>query len=158
MAYKEHMLNIDLITVGKMKKGPLFELQEEYQKRIRWPLSLHEIESRYSDPVTMNDDENRKIASRLSPGAYVVVLDERGQGLRSLDFADTLQKMQDNGAEHMQFIIGGSDGLNDTVRNEASFLLSFGQQTWPHQMARIMLLEQIYRAQQIMAGHPYHKE
>jgi 23S rRNA (pseudouridine1915-N3)-methyltransferase len=152
------MLNIDLITVGKLKKGPYFDLQEDYTKRIKWPLALHEIESRYRDPVTMNEDENRKILTRLNPSAYIIVLDERGDGLRSLAFADTIQKMQNNGAEHIQFIIGGAEGLTEEVRDHASFLLSFGRQTWPHQMARIMLLEQIYRAQQIMIGHPYHKE
>ncbi|MCB9963858.1 MAG: 23S rRNA (pseudouridine(1915)-N(3))-methyltransferase RlmH [Rhodospirillales bacterium] len=152
------MLSLDLITVGKLKKGPLFDLQEEYQKRIRWPLTLHQIESRYSDPQNMNDDENRKIIDHLSPNSFVIVLDERGDGLRSLDFAETIQKMQNNGEEHLQFVIGGADGLNETVRDRAGFLLSFGRQTWPHMMARIMLLEQIYRAQQILSGHPYHRE
>ena len=152
------MLNIDLIAVGKLKKGPFFELQQDYAKRIRWTLNLHQIESRYKEPQNMNDDENRKILQLINPAAFKIVMDERGEGLRSLDFADTLRKMQDTGATHFQFIIGGADGLNDEVRNQADFMLSFGQQTWPHMMARVMLLEQIYRAQQIMAGHPYHKE
>jgi len=153
------MLTIDLIAVGKLKKGPYFELQQDYAKRItRWSLDLHQIESRYKEPQNMNDDENRKIMQLITPAAFKIVLDERGEGLRSLDFAETIRKMQDTGVSHFQFMIGGAEGLNDEVRNHADFMLSFGQQTWPHMLARVMLLEQIYRAQQILAGHPYHKE
>jgi 23S rRNA (pseudouridine1915-N3)-methyltransferase len=152
------MLHFDVIAVGKLKKGAYHDLQEDYLKRVRWPLNLYEVESRYSDPDQMNADENRKIKDHLSANAFIMVMDERGDGLRSLDFAETLQKMQNNGVDQMQFVIGGADGVNDEVRDQASLMLSFGQQTWPHMMARVMLLEQIYRAQQILAGHPYHRE
>lgn len=152
------MLKLDLIAVSKVKKGAWRDLQDEYAERIRWPLNLHEIESRHSDPAAANEDENEKILKLLQPDAFVIVLDERGQGLRSLDFAQTIEKMQNNAVEHIQFVIGGADGLIDEVRDQAGFMLSFGQQTWPHVLARVMLLEQIYRAQQILAGHPYHRE
>lgn len=152
------MLHLDLIAAGKLKKGPLFDLQQDYLTRIRWPLNLHEIESRYNEPDNMNADENRKILGLINPSAFIIVMDERGDGLRSLDFADTIRKLRDNGTEHLQFLIGGADGLSEEVRDKASFMLSFGRQTWPHMMVRVMLLEQIYRAQQILAGHPYHRE
>lgn len=152
------MLGLDILAVGRMKAGALQTLADDYRKRITWPLAVHEIESRYTDPRTAQEDEERKILAHLAPHAFVVVLDERGNGLRSLDFAQTLNRLQTEGEERVQFIIGGADGLTDAVRSRAAFLLSFGQQTWPHMMARVMLLEQIYRAQQILARHPYHRE
>ncbi len=152
------MLHLDIIAVGKLKKGPLADLADEYLKRITWPLTLHEIESPYREAPNQQADEERKILEKLRSHAFVVVLDERGNGLKSLDFARTLERLQNEGEEHVQFIIGGADGLTDAVRARAGFLLSFGQQTWPHMLARVMLLEQIYRARQILSGHPYHRE
>ncbi|OUT90945.1 MAG: hypothetical protein CBB87_07390 [Micavibrio sp. TMED27] len=151
-------MKIDLITIGRLKKGPLFDLCADYQKRIGWPLNLIECESKHSDATKANDDEQALILSHLRNDAVVVVLDERGNGLKSLDFAKTIEKFQNIGERHMQFVIGGADGLNDEIRNRASILLSFGQQTWPHMLARVMILEQIYRAQQILKNHPYHRE
>lgn len=152
------MIKIDVIAVGRLKKGPFHELSEEYLKRTRWQLAVHEIESKYTEPAHIQGDESRKIKEYIDNDAFVIVLDERGDGLRSLDFAKTIEKLQNNGNDHIQFIIGGADGLTDDIRDRANLLLSFGQQTWPHLFARIMLLEQIYRAQQILAGHPYHRE
>ncbi len=139
------MLKIDVIAVGRLRKGPLFDLAREYTKRITWPLSVHEI-------------DNEKISKHIENSAFVIALDERGSNLRSLDFANKLENLQNTGERHIQFIIGGSDGLSDEIKSRANLLLSFGQQTWPHLLARVMLLEQIYRAQQIMIGHPYHRE
>src|SRR5688572_6784684 len=152
------MIKIDVIAVGRLRKGPYYELIQEYQKRTKWSLSIHEIESKYTEPVHVQGDEARKINELIKNSAFVIVLDERGDGLRSLDFAKTMEKLQNNGNDHIQFVIGGADGLTDVVRDRANLLLSFGQQTWPHMLARVMLLEQIYRAQQILSGHPYHRE
>lgn len=152
------MLRIDIIAAGRLKKGPLLDLCQEYQKRLKWKVSLHEIESRYTESDNVQADEQRKISEKIDPSAFVIVLDERGNGLRSLDFAKTIENLQNTGEGHLQFIIGGADGLTEDVRARANLLLSFGQQTWPHMLARVMLLEQIYRAQQILIGHPYHRE
>ena len=152
------MLDIDLIAVGRMKDEAMASLSDDYYKRIRWRLKLYEITSRKDDAKKRYDEDMQKILAKLDDQAFIVVLDERGNGLKSLDFANTLQKLRDTGENKVQFIIGGADGLCDAVRNHASFLLSFGQQTWPHMLARIMLLEQIYRAQTIIDGHPYHKQ
>ncbi|MCB1784314.1 MAG: 23S rRNA (pseudouridine(1915)-N(3))-methyltransferase RlmH [Alphaproteobacteria bacterium] len=152
------MLKIEIIAVGRVRKGPYYEFIEEYKKRIQWPLTIHEIEAKSTEPVRAQQEESDKIQDKLSNSAIVVVLDERGDGLRSLDFAHTLDKFKNSGETHIQFVIGGADGLLDAVRDRADILLSFGQQTWPHLMARVMLLEQVYRAQQILAGHPYHRE
>lgn len=152
------MLKIEIIAVSRARKGALAELVDEYKKRIKWPLKIHEIESRYTDAKKANEDEAEKILKLIDSHATVIVMDERGAGLRSMDFAQTLETFKNNGENHIQFIIGGADGLTDDIRDRANILLSFGQQTWPHLLARVMLLEQVYRAQQILSGHPYHRE
>ncbi len=151
-------MNFTIITVGTLKKGPYFELCEDFLKRMKWPVTIHEIVSKQTDEKKAAEDEAVKILEKMNDQAFTVILDERGHGLRSLDFAGTIEKVQDTGEKNVQFVIGGATGLTDEVRYRASLLLSFGQQTWPHMLARVMLLEQIYRAQQILAGHPYHKE
>lgn len=158
ISYELYMFKIDLIVVGKVKKGPWFDLQKDYITRLKWPVQLIEVESKYSDPKTQQEHEQRLILSKLDESSFVIVLDERGDGLRSLDFSQTLGKLRDTGIDKISLLIGGAEGFTDDIRNKANMLLSFGQQTWPHVMVRVMLLEQIYRAQQIIAGHPYHRE
>ncbi|MEK7802705.1 MAG: 23S rRNA (pseudouridine(1915)-N(3))-methyltransferase RlmH [Pseudomonadota bacterium] len=152
------MFKIDIIAVGKNKKGPWHDLQQDYAARLRWPVQVIEVESKYTDQKNQQEHEQRLIIDKIDPHSFVIVLDERGDGLRSLDFSDTLRKIRDTGEEKLTFLIGGADGFTDEIRSKANMLLSFGQQTWPHMMVRVMMLEQIYRAQQIMAGHPYHRE
>lgn len=152
------MLKIDVIAAGRLRKGPYFELSQEYMKRVQWSLSVYEIESKLKDDHAVQLEEAKKIREHIKDEAFIIVLDEHGNGLRSLDFAKTLQNLQDTGESHIQFIIGGANGLTDEIKGRANLLLSFGQQTWPHLLARVMLLEQIYRAQQILTGHPYHRE
>jgi len=151
-------MKIDLIAIGRLKKGPLFELCEEYKQRIEWTLNILEYESKFKDAGKAQMDEADFILSHLKKDAVVVVMDERGNGMRSLDFAKTVENFQTSGESHIQFVIGGADGLTEDIRNRASILLSFGQQTWPHMLARVMLLEQVYRVQQILKNHPYHRE
>lgn len=145
------MTQIDIIAVGRMKNSPFADLWAEYHKRCQWPVTLHELETR------TQPEEIKKIQEKIRPGAYVIALDERGKSLSSPDFANKIQSVMDQGRPLIQFIIGGADGLNDDIRKNADMLLSFGVQTWPHLMVRAMLIEQIYRAQQINAGHPYHR-
>jgi 23S rRNA (pseudouridine1915-N3)-methyltransferase len=152
------MLKVEIIAVGRLKSGPLLDLFKGYQKQLRWKLTVHEVESRYKDAPNIQADEHAKIEALLDQSSFIVVMDERGNGLKSLDFASTIQNLLNSGESKIQFIIGGADGLSDEIRGRANLLLSFGQQTWPHMLARIMLIEQIYRAQQILAGHPYHRE
>lgn len=152
------MFKIDIIAVGKVKKGAWRDLIDDYVLRTKWPLSLIEVESKYTDAKSQQEHEQRLILEKLDMDSFIIVLDERGDGLRSLDFSQTLEKIRDMGTGKVTFLIGGAEGFTDDIRNKANMLLSFGQQTWPHVMVRIMLLEQIYRAQQILAGHPYHRE
>ena len=85
-------------------------------------------------------------------------MDEKGKNLTSRDFADTFEKWQLNGQSKINIVIGGADGFSKDFKKKADMLLSFGQMTWPHMLARAMLYEQIYRAQQILANHPYHRD
>lgn len=145
------MIHIDVIAVGRMRQKPLLDLRDDYGKRITWPLILHEIDDRRPEQV------ETRLLEKIAPGGFLFVLDERGKALPSADFAKRLGDLAEQGRNPVQFIIGGADGLSDAIRARAQFLLSFGSQTWPHMLARIMLIEQIYRAQQILSGHPYHR-
>jgi 23S rRNA (pseudouridine1915-N3)-methyltransferase len=144
------MTQIEIIAVGRMKNSPFAETWQDYLKRCAWPVTLHELDVR-------QDQEHKKILEKIRADAFVVALDERGKPLSSADFAVKIQSLMDQGRPFIQFIIGGAGGLNDDIRKRADYLLSFGIQTWPHMMVRVMLIEQIYRARQIIAGHPYHR-
>lgn len=91
-------------------------------------------------------------------GAVVVALDERGKTMGSRDFAGKIGQWQDRGVGDIAFIIGGADGLDETVRQRADLLISFGAMTWPHMLVRPMLAEQLFRADAILSGHPYHRD
>lgn len=151
-------MNIQLLVVGRLRKGPHLDLFQDYLKRMDWTVSVHEIESKHKDQGKIHTDECTQILARINPQAYVIAMDERGKTLPSRKLAAKFQNLQNESRSNVQLIIGGADGLNDDIRGRADFLLSFGQQTWPHMLARVMLLEQIYRAQQILKNHPYHRD
>ncbi len=145
------MLSIDFITVGKLKNDPLLDVFDDYKRRLSCKFSLLEIDAK------TQADQLARIEEAINPKAALVVMDERGKSLSSRDFAAKIDGWQISHG-HVQFVIGGADGLSNAIRQKATFLLSFGAQTWPHMMARVMLMEQVYRAQQILAGHPYHRD
>ncbi len=146
------MLRIDVIAAGKMREPALRALWDEYKTRLGWSLTLYEID------VRNRKDELKRLEEKLDPRAYLFALDEKGKSLPSIDFARRLEGLAADGRAHVQFLIGGADGLSPELRKKADFLLSFGSQTWPHMLVRVMLIEQIYRARLIIAGHPYHRE
>lgn len=138
-------MKIKILASGKLKKSPLLDLCDEYVKRMHWSVAIKEIDG----PLALR---------HLPDPALIIALDERGETLGSEDFAKRIEKWRDAApGNELTFLIGGADGLDDAIRKKAKFLLSFGKQTWPHMLVRVMLLEQIYRAQQIIAGHPYHR-
>lgn len=147
------MLRLEIIAAEKLKSGPLLAVWDDYARRLTgWPLTLHEIQA--ADPRQLET----RMTEKIRANAHVVALDERGRSLSSRDFATKLAGHEQDGPEYVQFIIGAADGIPAAVKKRANFLLSFGVQTWPHMMARVMLLEQIYRARQILDGHPYHRD
>jgi 23S rRNA (pseudouridine1915-N3)-methyltransferase len=152
------MMRLTIIAVGRHKAGPLKALQEFYAERIRWPLTIREVEERRKlPPAELKAREGELILGALPKDAGLIALDGRGKSLSSSDFANRLATWRDADA-NLAFVIGGADGLTDAVLNQATLTLSLGAMTWPHLLVRGMLLEQLYRAQQILAGHPYHRE
>jgi 23S rRNA (pseudouridine1915-N3)-methyltransferase len=119
---------------------------ERYTKRLTWPHRLTE----------WPDTGAGKAAEPLSPHK-IVLLDERGKAMASEDFAALLGKWRDDGVREVRFMLGAADGHCDAERASADLLLAFGPATWPHMLARAMLMEQLYRATTILAGHPYHR-
>lgn len=152
-------MKISLIVVGKIKKGVFQDLYQLYERRLRFPLVLKEIEVRegLSDVMRMQT-EGTQILKLISPETYVIALDEKGIQLSSQGFADFYASLKEKSLKEVVFVIGGAFGLSEAVRARANTILAFGALTWPHLMVRSLLVEQLYRAQQILAGHPYHKE
>ena len=152
------MMRLTIIAVGRHKAGPLKALQEFYAERIRWPLIIREVEERRKlPPAELKAREAELILDALPKDAVLVALDGRGKTLSSTNLADRLVRWRDADAS-LAFVIGGADGLTDSIIAKAGLVLSLGAMTWPHLLVRGMLLEQLYRAQQILAGHPYHRE
>ncbi len=152
-------MRLVLAAVGRLKAGPMKALADEYAGRLVWPLTQREIDIRTRlSAAELTQREADALLAAVPAGARVVVLDERGKALDSRTFATQLGRWQDDGTSDCAFLIGGADGHASAVRQRADLLLSFGSLTWPHMLARVMLLEQLYRAQQILAGHPYHRD
>ena len=152
-------MKITLLAVGRMKQGPFLDAADEYLRRMEWPFALREVECRkqIEGPQKMLE-EGRLLLEALPEGASLIALDERGKSLTSREFAGLIKQRQDEGCKDLAFAIGGADGLSDAVRAKSSGIISFGKLTWPHMLARLMLIEQLYRAQQILKGHPYHRD
>lgn len=147
-----------LIAIGKIKRGVFQDLYRTYESRLRIPLSLKEIEVRELSETLRIKNEGEQILKALRPDAYVVALDEKGVQMTSQDFAELLASLQTKSCKEIAFVIGGAFGLGEGVLKRANICLAFGTLTWPHLLVRSLLVEQLYRAQQILAGHPYHKE
>ncbi|SDG35041.1 23S rRNA (pseudouridine1915-N3)-methyltransferase [Limimonas halophila] len=150
-------MRITLAAVGRLKRGPERELVDSYLARLPWAVLEKEVVERRSLPAEqLREREGERLLAALSPDAVVVVLDPGGRELTSPQFAERLSGWRDTGVD-VAFAIGGADGLSEAVRSRADLRLSFGAQTWPHMLARVMLAEQLYRAAAILSGHPYHR-
>ena len=151
-------MRVAIIAVGRARAGPERDLYDSYIKRIRWPVDLREIEEkRPLPPAELKAREAELLLAALPGDAVVVALDGTGKDLTSETLAEKMGRWRDDGRGCAAFVIGGADGLAPEIRDRADLLVAFGRQTWPHMLVRAMLAEQIYRAQQILAGHPYHR-
>jgi len=159
-------MRIVVAAIGRLKRGPETELSERYLKRAAQSgrsLGLREIEiveireSRATEPDKRMIEESIALADVIPPGAAVVLLDPHGEPLDSARFAGQIATWRSEDRPATVFVIGGPDGLARSLYDKATLKLSFGAATWPHQLVRVMLLEQIYRAMTILAGHPYHR-
>ena len=151
-------MRLHIVAVGKLKAGPHAALARHYAERLAWPLVLREVEEKRPLPAAeLKEREGALLLAAVPAGAVIVALDERGKPLASAAFAGKIAQWRDGGTADLAFLIGGADGLAEAVRKRADLILSLGAMTWPHLLVRGMLLEQLYRAQQILAGHPYHR-
>ncbi|RYE56982.1 MAG: 23S rRNA (pseudouridine(1915)-N(3))-methyltransferase RlmH [Rhizobiaceae bacterium] len=159
-------MRISLFAVGRLKSGPEKELVERYFDRFAKAgpavgLELAKIteinESRSSNAETRKREEAVALEKMLGEGTVLILLDERGKALDSPAFADLLGGIRDQGKRDLVIAIGGPDGLDPELAAKAHHMLCFGKMTWPHQMVRVMLGEQLYRAVTILSGHPYHR-
>jgi 23S rRNA (pseudouridine1915-N3)-methyltransferase len=159
-------MRVAIVAVGRMKAGPERELMSRYLERAAAsgkPLGLtgfevaEPAESRASSAAARKAEEARTIAQSLPANAVIVALDEHGKAMTSPAFATLVQRTRDDSRPAIAFVIGGADGLDPTLIAQASTVLSFSPLTWPHQLVRIMLAEQLYRTTTILSGHPYHR-
>ncbi len=147
-----------LIAVGRARSGAGQDLFRDYAARLNPPLQLSEVEVRGSyPPPEQRRREAALLLAALPERATIVALDERGIVLTSGDFAARLGRWRDAGVADLALLIGGADGHDETVRARADLVLSLGAMTWPHLLVRALVAEQLYRAQQILANHPYHR-
>jgi len=153
-------------AVGRMKAGPEQELAARYLDRfaksgpaigLEFSGVMEIAEGRAQSADERRRDEAGRLRAQLAKGAALIVLDERGKSLGSADLAEKIGDLRDGGRRHLGLVIGGPDGVDPALRGEAELVLSFGLLTWPHQLVRVMLAEQLYRITTILSGHPYHR-
>lgn len=151
-------MRITLAAVGRFKREPLREVFDGYVGRLTWALALKEVVARKPGTAeSVREEEGRLLLDACPPDAVTVALDAGGKAMSSAAFADRLAGWRDDGRQDLAFVIGGADGLAPAVLNRADLKLSLGPMTWPHMLVRVLLAEQLYRAQCILLGHPYHR-
>ncbi|MBO6813528.1 MAG: 23S rRNA (pseudouridine(1915)-N(3))-methyltransferase RlmH [Rhizobiaceae bacterium] len=160
-------MRLAILAVGRMKAGPERELYDRYHQRIsrsggnlhlQGPDLVETAESRARDAIARRNAEAESLIASTGNAPRIILLDENGKDLDSRAFAALIREEQDAGTDTLSFALGGPDGHGDALRAKSFRKLRFGSFTWPHQMARIMLAEQIYRAITILSGHPYHRD
>lgn len=159
-------MNITIIAVGKLKEKYLKLAIDEYSKRLSRYCKLDFIElpdektpdnASEKDELIIKDKEGKLILSKIKDNAFVIAMDLQGKELSSEDFAKFISKCGVTGNSNIVFVIGGSLGLSEEVRKRANYKLCFSKMTFPHQLFRVMLLEQVYRGFRIINNEPYHK-
>ena len=160
-------MRFTIACVGRMKSGADKELFDRYLDRARktgrglgvTAVTLQELtESRAQRAADRKTEEAAALDAVIPQNARVVVLDEHGKSMSSTDFSAKLETWKDDGVPDVVFAIGGADGHGEQLLARADLKIAFGAMTWPHQIVRILLAEQIYRALTIQSGHPYHRE
>jgi 23S rRNA (pseudouridine1915-N3)-methyltransferase len=159
-------MKIGLVAVGRMKSGPERDLADRYAERFAASgralglegIMLAELpENPARTSSERKQREGEAILAAIPPDSLIICLDERGKSMSSDAFAARIAEWRDAGRKSLHIVIGGADGLDEAVRKKAVLTLSFGQMTIPHQLVRVLALEQLYRAATILAGHPYHR-
>ena len=151
-------MRVTIAAIGKQKASPEHELVCKYLKQLPWNVSIVELEAKKSLAVPQRKSAEAELLLHATADCHRrIALDERGKSLSSETLAEQLSDWQQDGCSHLGVVIGGQDGLDASVRQQADVVLSFGALTWPHMLARAMLMEQLYRVHTILSGHPYHR-
>lgn len=150
-------MKIQILAIGKLRGGEA-EWCDEYAKRLKGSVTIKEmaVSKNLPEDATQKAEADLLLAA-IPAKSFIVLLDERGKDMTSREFSAKLTAWQEQSGQ-VTFLIGGASGVTDKVRAAAQVTLGFGQLTWPHRLVRVMLLEQLYRAQQIASGHPYHRD
>ena len=143
-----------VIAIGSLKNRPEKALLEAFYKRLTPAPLMHEIVPKAQ---TTSAQEGDLIINLLKPDDHVIILDEKGEVLTTHGFKTYLNQLEGYNRRCV-FVIGGADGLHDKVKQRSNFSIAFGAMTWPHLLVRVLLIEQLYRCQQIESGHPYHRD
>lgn len=156
-------MRIIIAAVGRMKAGPLKALCDDYAKRL--------AEGPFGQPVVKEVEQRGRLSAEerkereadlleaaLPQRARLMALDERGESLSSRNFSALVAGLRESGVAEVAFVIGGADGLAERLQKRAERRIAFGSMTWPHLLVRVLLLEQLYRTQAILSGHPYHRD
>jgi 23S rRNA (pseudouridine1915-N3)-methyltransferase len=160
-------MRVLVAAVGRLKAGPDRELAERYRDRaakLGRALGVRDIEiievreSRAREAARRMTEEAIALVSLIPDRAVAILLDSHGENASSDSLAGRLRGWRDGAREAVCFIVGGADGLGPSLHDRADLVIAFGSATWPHQLVRIMLMEQIYRAMTILSGHPYHRD
>ena len=149
-------MRLSIAAIGKAGKTPEHTLVQRYFDRLPHKGGIIERDSSKTSGLAGKRDEGKRLLSALPSGCKLVVLDESGANLSSPQLAELISQWRDTGTRDAVFAIGGANGHSDAVLAVADKLLAFGAQTWPHMLIRAMLAEQLYRAEMILARHPYH--
>lgn len=159
-------MRISLFAVGRLKSGPEKDLASRYLDRFAKAgpavgLELAKVvevqESRASSADTRKREEAALLEKSIADGTVLIILDERGKSMDSQAFADLIGRFRDGGKRDLMLAIGGADGHEADMRQRADVVINLGAMTWPHQLVRILIAEQLYRAVTILSGHPYHR-
>ncbi len=151
-------MQIIIASAGRWKSGPERSLYEHFARRINWKMELKEVEERIAKtPAGRREKEAERLLTAAGEKSFLIALDGQGKQADSRKFASLMQSWQAERAACLAFLIGGADGLDQSLLARVDYKLSLGDMTWPHLLVRVMLAEQIYRAQTIMAKHPYHR-
>ncbi|NBV54521.1 MAG: 23S rRNA (pseudouridine(1915)-N(3))-methyltransferase RlmH [Proteobacteria bacterium] len=150
-------MHLHIIATGKCRHKPLLELEAEYTKRLpkHWQYQVTEL----PEAATPQAEAKHQLAAfnKLAKPTVLIALDETGQHLTSPQFAQKLESFQQQGTKSLAILIGGANGLHASIRQQAQLVLAFGKLTFPHQLVRVLVAEQLYRAHTLLTGHPYHR-
>ena len=149
-------MRLHIAAIGSSRSAPEQALADGWFRRLPHPGKIREFTSRKPAGPARILDESTRIMDSLPSGALLFALDPKGRDISSEELAELIRRHRDEGGRDAVFAVGGADGHHEGLLARAEGLLAFGRQTWPHLLCRAMLAEQLYRAEMILAGHPYH--